>query len=132
MADAGTGVTITFSSGFCAEIRNVDPPRMNRPALETTHSTTSGGKRTFIPSDLTDMGEASVDLLFNPSTDPPIDAVAETVTITYPIPSGGMTAATWAFSGFMTDYSPSVPYDDIMTATATLKVSGDVTVTAGT
>lgn len=132
MADSGFGVTITFSSSFFAEILSVDPPSMSRAAIDTTHSGTSGGKATFIPSDIIDMGECNVEIAFNPSTDPPIDAVLETVTITFPISSGGMTAATWAFSGFMTNYTPTVPIDDRMTARCTLKVTGDITVTAQT
>ena len=131
MADSGFGTTITFSSGFFAEILSVDPPSMERAAIATTHSTTTGGKATFIPSDITDYGEIGVEIAYNPSTDPPIDAAVETCTITFPIPAGGSTAATWAISAFMTNFTPTVPIDDRMTARATLKCTGDITVSAG-
>jgi hypothetical protein len=128
--DMGFGIAVTFSSGFFAWIRNVSPPGMERAALETTHAATPNGKKTFMPSDLADMGEATVELLFNPSLKPPIDGAAETVTITFPLPEGGATPATWAFEGFLTKAEQAVPYDDMMTQTCTLKVSGDITVVA--
>lgn len=128
--DSGFGVTITFDSGFFAEITNVTTPDMNRDPIETTHSTTTGGKRTFIPSDLVDHGQFNVDLNFDPDDEPPIDSAAETVTITFPTPVGGSSGATWQFTGFMTNYGGAVPIDDRMTASATVKVSGDITYTS--
>jgi hypothetical protein len=35
---------------------------------------------------------------------------------------------TWTFDGEVTGYEPTVPFDDAMTATVTLKVTGGVTV----
>ena len=131
MADSGFGVAITFQTGFFAEILSVDPPNMTRAAITTTHSATSGGKATFIPSDIVDMGEMTVEMAFDPEEDPPIDAAAETVTLSYPVKAGDTNPATWVFSGFMTSYQPTVPIDDRMTARAVIKVSGDITVTAG-
>jgi hypothetical protein len=62
-----------------------------------------------------------VQLLFNPATAPPIGGAPETVTITYPDTS------TVAGSGFLTDYDNESPYDNLMTATATIKFSGTLT-----
>lgn len=124
--DVGAGVTVTFSSGFFAQILSVDGPTLSREAVETTHSTTSTGK-TFIPSAFWDPGEITVEINFDADATPPISAVAETVTVTYPIPTGSTTGATWSASGFMTAFSPSAPIEDRMTATATIKLSGDVT-----
>ncbi len=126
--DVGFGITLTFSSGFFAEITNVDGS-MSRDPVDTTHSTTTGGYKTFIPSDLIDHGEVEVELHFDPDvgTGIPIDGAAETVTITFPTPVGGSSGATWAASGFLTNFSFSAPIDDKMTANATLKLSGDIT-----
>jgi len=132
MADSGFGVTITFATSFCAAITNVEWSGMSRKAIDTTHSGTSGGARTFIPSDIEDYGELKVDLLFNPNDAPPITGAAETVTVTFPIPAGGNTAGTWAASGFLTDFQCGIPIDDVMTATATIKFSGVVTFTDST
>ena len=132
MADSGFGVSISFSSTFCAAITNVEWSGISRKAIDTTHSATSGGSKTFIPSDIEDYGELKVDLLFNPNDAPPITGAAETVTVTFPMPAGGMSAATWAASGFLTDFQVGVPIDDVMTATATIKFSGIVTFTDST
>lgn len=125
MADSGFGITLTFSSSFCAEIISFEHDGITRDAIETTHTGTSGGKRTFIPSDLIDYGELNVGINFAPGVDPPIDSAAENITITFP----NSDASTWAFSGFMTNFRYTAPLDDRMTAECTIKVTGDVTVT---
>lgn len=121
--DTGYGITITFSSGFFAQIIGVTPPGSSREAIDTSHTETTGGDMTFIPSDLIDNGELQVELNFNPGTTPPIDSAAETVTITF------ASGTTWAFTGFMTNYEPDAPIDDRMTASCTVKVSGAITIT---
>lgn len=120
-ADSGFGTTITFSTGYFAEIISVDGPDLSRESIDTTHMGTTSGLMTFIPSDLIDNGTLSVEMAYVPGTAPPISSAAETVTVTYP---GGTTAA---FSGFMTSFSPSIPIDDRMTASAEIKVSGAIT-----
>lgn len=132
MADTGFGTTITFASGFLAEIRNITGPSMSREFIDSSHAGTTGGYRTYIPQDLADGGEVEIEMLFDPDSDPPIDAAAESVTITWPIPTGGTTAATWVFQGALVGFDVTAPYDDLMTATARLKVLGAITVTAGT
>lgn len=126
MPDSGHGVSITFSSGFMAAITNVSHSGISRAALETTSSATTTYK-TFIPADLIDYGSTQVDLEFNPNDTPPISGAAETITITFPVPSGSTNGATLAFSGFMTEFQFTVPAaqdEGIMTATATLKATG--------
>ena len=121
MADSGFGTTITFSSGFCAEIISGDGPDLSREPIDTTHMGTTSGRMTFIPSDLIDGGTLSVEMAYVPATAPPIASAAETVTVTSP------DSSTCAFSGFMTSFSPSIPIDDRMTASTEIKVSGAIT-----
>lgn len=121
MADSGFGTTITFSTGYFAEIISVDGPDLSREAIDTTHMGTTSGRMTYIPSDLIDGGTLSVEMAYVPATAPPISSAAETVTVTYP------DSSTCSFSGFLTSFSPSIPIDDRMTASAEIKVSGDVT-----
>ena len=123
MAATGYGITITFASGFLAEITDTTPPEMSREAIDTSHTATPNGAMTFIPSDLIDYGECQVELNFDESESPPITSDAEAVTITFP------SGTTWSFSGFLTNYSAAAPIDDRMTATATIKVSGAITIT---
>jgi hypothetical protein len=117
MADSGFGVTITFQTGFFAEIRSANWSGISRAPLDTTHSGTSSGNMTFIPSDLKDSGTLEVELLFIPTADPPIGGAAETITVAWP-------GQSWSCSGFMTEFSATAPYDDIMTATASIKFTG--------
>jgi len=122
MADSGFGTTVSFESGFLAEIISVDGPDVSREAIDTTHMGTSNGRMTYIPSDLIGGGTVSVELAYVPSTAPPITSSASAVAITYP--DGG----TCSFDGFLTSFSVSVPIDDRMTATAEIKVTGAVTI----
>jgi hypothetical protein len=131
MADQGYSTTITFSTGFCAEVLSVTWDGLERAAIDTTHMTSSSGWMTAIPSDLKNPGQLTVELLANPSTSPPISSSAETITVTFPIPSGGVSAASWACSGFMISYTLNDPHDDRMTATAVIKFTGLPTFTAG-
>jgi len=137
--DIGTGTTIVFAtSAFTADLLSVDWSGITRESVETSHMGTAAaasGKmanKTFIPGDLTDPGEISIEIHFNPEDEPPIDAAAEIITITWPLTSLQATAATWAATGFMTDFVITDPLEDKMTATATIKLSGEVTLTVGT
>ena len=123
MADIGTGTTITFSTGFFAEIVDISGPEASRESVQVSHMGTTTA-HIFLPTDLVDWGDLTVELLLDPQTKPPVNAVAETVTITFP----DSAATTWAFSGFMTGFDLGIPLEDRMTATATIKVTGDVTV----
>lgn len=130
ISDIGTGTTITFgTSGFSAYLASIDGPSMHRDAVETTHMATSINK-TFMPGDLVDRGEINITVHFDPSLTPPIASAAESVTIRWPLPSGLTNAATWVGSAFMTDYTPGAEIEGLMTASATLKISGAVTITA--
>jgi hypothetical protein len=130
--DIGTGASVTFgTSGFNAYVSNISGPNASRDPIETTHLLTTGGK-TFIPGDLYDPGEITLDIMFDPSLTVPMFAqeVLETITITYPVPAGLSTGATWACSGFVTGHSPTAPLEDKMTASLTIKLSGNITKTA--
>lgn len=126
----GHGVAITFSSGFMAWITDVSFSGMRREALETTNSATTSA-RTFIPEKLVNYGEMRVSLQLKTSADPPIEGAAESITITWPMETGGTTAPTWTGTGFMTAYEATAPINGIMTATATIKITGTLTFTAG-
>lgn len=126
MADVGTGTTISFgTSSFSAEILNVNQSGISRPSIKTSHMTTTSSD-TFMPADLVDEGEVTLDFAFNPNNQPPIRGAAETITITFPIPTGSSNGATAVFSGFCTGWEWTDPLEDKMTASATLKVSGTV------
>lgn len=126
----GFGIAITFQSGFFAFITAVNPSGMSRASLDTSHNAISDGYMTFTPSKLSDAGGLDIEFFFKSDIAPPIDQAAESITVTWPKPSGAVTAGTWVASGFMTDFSVNAPHDGIMTGNATLKFSGKPTVTA--
>lgn len=119
MSMIGTKTTVAFSSGFLAEIRDVTLPGQTRPSIKTSHNGTTDFD-TFIPGDLVDPGELEVQMLFDPTKDPPIDQPAESITVTL------RDGTTWVFTGFLTNYRPTAPFEDLATAQATIKVSGAI------
>jgi len=125
--DTGTGASVTFgTSSFTANFTSITIDGVTRPAIDTTHLGTTVA-RTFTPGELIDYGEFGIEFQWDPDDFPPIDQAPETITLTFPLSSGGSTAATFAFPGFMTNYSGAIALEELMTATATIKISGDIT-----
>jgi len=125
MAIIGTGTTITFQSGYLAEILNVSGGDTSRAEIPTSNFATSGGM-TYIPGALVDNGTYEVECIMDATDDVQavMVAAAETVTITWPV--AGSTV-TWAASAFATGFSFSAPLEDRVTCTLTLRISGDRT-----
>jgi len=126
--DIGTGASIAFgTSSFTANITSITPVSgAERPAIDTTHLGTTTA-RTFVPGDLVNWGELEVELQFDIDDRPPIDQVAETITITFPLSALGATAATLAGTGFMTNFGAEVPLEELMSGSYTVKWSGNLT-----
>ena len=128
--DQGYGTTLTAgTSSWSAQLTSLSVTGLSRAALDTTYmgsgaSGTDHGNATFIPSDIIDAGSIEVEGFFSAGVLPPIDAVAETWTITFPDTS------TWAASGFMTDFSMNAPFDEKMTFSATIKLTGACNITS--
>lgn len=97
------GTTVTFgTSAFAANVRRINSAAMTREAIETSHLGTTG-QRTKIPGALVDPGQTEVEIEWNQSfsTFPPISAVPESITITYPLKTGETAHATEAGTGFL-------------------------------
>lgn len=135
--DIGTGTTLTFAS-FTAELTAINWDGITRDIIETSHLSTAVagagkiGSKTFIPGDLVDPGEISIEGHFDPDLTPPMESAAGTATITFPLPAGGLTKADWEASAIMSSFSLGVPLEDKMTFSATIKVTGEITLTAST
>jgi len=127
MAAIGTGATVTFDSGFFAEIISANWNGIERPSIDTTHTGTTTA-RTFVPGSLYDPGELEVEIAWAAETEPPYGGAAETCTLQVPSSGTGGTS-TWAASGFMINFSGSVPLEERQTATGTIKLTGAITVT---
>jgi hypothetical protein len=128
--EVGHGATITFSSGFFANVEDIEWSGITRDSIETTHMETSGGQ-TYLPTDNYDPGNLSVTWQYDVAeTSTPYTSTAETVTLTFP-DANTSTTSTWSASGFLTDYSVTLPDKDKVMATATVKFSGSITTATG-
>ncbi len=133
--DEAHGATLglgTSSWDSTALIKSIQFSGATRASLETTHLATSSA-RTFMPEDLPDYGDMTVEFYHIDSIAPPY-AAAETITVTYPLGAGQSGAATFACSGFLTDYKPGDPVGvgEIMLGSAKWKFTGAPTFTAAT
>lgn len=119
--DIGTGTTIT-GSGQTANVLSISWSGISRPSVDTTHLGTTTA-RTFMPGDLYDPGELTVEfeLKANQTWGTTLSAAATTITITFP------DALDWSASGFLTGLEMSVPLEEMMTCTATYKLTGAIT-----
>lgn len=122
----------TGSDAFLAEITSINWSGLSRESIDQTHTASPDNYKEFDPSTLVDPGELEVELNFDPDTEPPIEQAKGTLTITFPLASGQISAATWAGAAFMT--SIDVNGSDVagkFTASTTWKFSGPITFTAG-
>lgn len=131
MADVGDGTTFTMT-GFSGDIISTDSADVAFASVGTFHLGTTGGK-TYISGDTYDPGTITLVLIHDPDTQPPLTGVTATGTITYPIPSGGLTGATHASDCHVESWSPgNAAVDELMQSTLVLKRSGDLTFVAST
>ena len=132
--DDGLGATLTLGTSTWeanAVITSITPDAITREALDTTHLGTTTAK-TFIPTDLRDNGGFSVEFIADAANTvcPPM-STAETVTITYPPPSGSTNGATISGSAFCVEYTPqSAAPGELMKGSAKWKWTGNITFTA--
>lgn len=112
-----------------AQVTNISGPSVSRDSIETTHHTSSGGFREYIPG-LKDAGEVSIDILWT-NTDTTHAALYNQI-------NGGQTgngqykivfsdSAAFTFVGHVTGFEATAPIDDSLTASVTIKVSGKPT-----
>lgn len=104
MAITGNSATISLgTSGFTASFTELGGSEQTREALEVSHLGTTTFKE-YDPDDLVEPGEVAGMFHWNPNfgTFPPITGAAETITISYPLPSGASTPGTLSGTGFLT------------------------------
>lgn len=125
--DIGTGATITHgTTSYAVEIVSIALNDISRAVIDTSHLGTTGA-RTKRVGDLYDPGSITVQAHLDPNEEPPYTTAAETVTVTFPIPSGGASGATVAGSAAVTNMSATVPLEDKMMVTYTITFLDDIT-----
>jgi hypothetical protein len=125
--DVGTGSTLlaTTSSTFLPKIRSITINGEEIAVVDTTHLGTTG-TMTAMLGDLKTRMTIDVEADYNPSLTYPT-GVTETWTWTGPIPAGGTTGATIAFSGSLVSHGAVVPLEDKMTTTFKIEALGAAT-----
>lgn len=126
-----TGITISFgTSAWVAQILRAGIAGRERPSIDVAHMGTTGG-RPKTPGKLYEPGKLELDVIYDPDTEPPISAVPETITMTFPKKaSASASGHIKAFNGFIMSVDSEMPLEDKMTAKITIQKSGNDTDTA--
>jgi len=122
--DIGTDVTVAIAGvgayNMASTLLSVSWSGFSRESIEMSHMLTTGG-RDFIPADLYDAGEVTMEVLYDSTIAVPMDQVATVLTFSAPDDD------TWACSAFCTGFEFTAPLEDRMTASITYKLTGDFT-----
>ena len=138
----GGSATLTTATTLIGNIIGIDTaPEMSRTAIETTHSTSTGGWKTFVPGDIKDGGEIAITVQYSTQLDygtlfGTTVTACDTITVTFPkrgTTCGAAlagTAATWSAQVVITKISPKWEFENQMAVTLTFKISGAPTYVA--
>lgn len=131
--DIGQGSYVTFGTLVGAgathyKVNNISLSGVSREVVDASHLLTSGGK-VFLASEYYDPGELSLEIHHDPSLNPLVlltnVATAQACNIYFA--NGGTTTLLWSAYGYASSFEASVPKDDMMTGTLTIKLSGNLT-----
>lgn len=129
-ADIGQGSFVTFGSVLGASathyrVNSISLGGVSRDVVDASHLLTVGGKQ-FIASEYYDPGELSLEIHHDPSLNPVnlLTNVSTTQACIITFANGGNTTTVWSAFGFASSFEASVPKDDMMTGTLTVKLSG--------
>lgn len=129
MADTPIGTTVVWAtSAFAAEITEMSIEGMERTAISVSHYGSTNWME-YIAAKLKDTPELNMTINFDTDNLPlPVETVAEVVTVTWPVPPGGSTAATLIGTAFTTANTIEMgDGEDKMTADITVKYDGRTT-----
>ena len=132
--DIGQGASIAFGPQFGAattatyRVTNLSWGGITRNVVDASHMLTVGGKE-FVAEEVYDPGELSVEVLFDPAVSPiglmTNASSVQAVIVTFP--SGGTSTDSWSAYGYLSAFEIGVPKDEMMTGTATIKLTGNIT-----
>lgn len=109
------------------EVTNIDLLDIDVDDIDVSSHDSPGQWREFLGG-MKDGGELSMEVNYDPAEHGTIlSAVGTSRDHRLTLPDAG--AATIAFEGYVSGFSAQAPYDDKLSATITVKVSGAVTVT---
>ena len=137
MSDALSGVGTIFRrwNGSVweniSEISNIGGPTKSRDTIEVTNLDSTGGYREFIAG-FRDAGTVPLTMNFTRATyDIMNDDFEDDTKQNYEIVIPDSDSTTLEFVGLVTELGLAIPMDDKISADATIKISGAVTVNSG-
>lgn len=110
-----------------ANVTSLTPPGLTRDTYDVTAHDSTDGWREFIGG-LKDAGDVSFDVNYDPADHDTLigdfeDAAARNYELTFP------DGSKWEFAGFLTGFEADAPFDDKLSASLTIKVTGKPVVT---
>ncbi|MGW2260272.1 phage tail tube protein [Streptomyces sp. NPDC001780] len=112
-----------------ADITNLGGPGLSRETVDVTSHGSPDAWMEFVGG-LKDAGEVSVDINYQPAKhDLLVDDFDDEEPRSYQIVFPDEAATTWTIKALLTGFEPEAPYDDKLSASLTLKVSGKPTLT---
>jgi predicted secreted protein len=127
---SGYGAEFTLAGALVVQCTNISGPSMSLDTEDvTTHDSTSAWEE--VVATILRSGEVTLDLVFDPAGathvalwTTMVSRAAAACTIIFP---NHATHTTWSFNAFVTGFETSQPVDGALTATATLKPTGVIT-----
>ncbi|MFD0344007.1 phage tail tube protein [Streptomyces sp. NPDC127117] len=114
-----------------ADITNLTGPGLSRTTVDVTSHDSPNAYMEFVGG-LKDGGEVSADINYQPAVhDVLVDDLDDDEPRNYKIVFPDEAKTTWSFKALLTGFEPSAPYDDKLSASLTLKVSGKPTIAPG-
>ena len=122
VTSVGTKISIDGGSSDIAQVLSISAPSVSISTVDTTDLDATW--KTFM-SGTRDGGDCTFEIAYDPSNHTAIttamDGTSDSIVITY------SDAKTCNFSGIITGFSSSAAIDDKLTASITIKVTGQVT-----
>ena len=138
-SNAFSGVGTVFKRGdgatpevftAIAEVNSISGPNMSRGQIDVTSLDSTGGYREFIAG-FRDAGEVTLEMNFTlDSYDDMADDFDSEDSVNYQIILPDTGATQFDFAGLVTALGMAVPMDDKVTASVTIKIDGQVTITS--
>lgn len=115
-----------------AEVTSIAGPKLALEALETTNHSSTDGWRERIGG-LLDAGEVTFEINFEPTASTHaygtglIKDMVNRTKRNFKVVFSDTGATTWTFTALVTAFEPSMPFDDKLTASVTLQITGKPT-----
>lgn len=124
----GQGTTAVLTGGAIVGcVRSLTLPELSQDKIDSSCLDTTGFMK-YIAGDLTDPGEVSMEIIFDPSFDfSALVGAVDTLTVTFPIGDPASTTnATLAGTGFVTSYNlPDLSTNTLAVVNVTFSFDGD-------